>query len=137
MVEKNVHLEEKLYGWLYTFRIMHFASVFRQTPQNTKNSLYTFYVSCEFRVLLVLRKNEPQNPSSFCANADPGAKSEKKVRETQKKWREIPRYHTFRFCAHFRIFRDKCIAGLTGKLGLKIIFQNRRRVKNTVVRKMW
>ncbi len=86
----------------------------RNTPRNTKHSLYIFRISCEFRVfLLLLRKNKPRNPLTFCTNADLGAKFckiRKKESETRKNWRKIPRYTLF----VFRIFRDKCIAGLDG-----------------------
>ncbi len=31
----------------------------RNTPRNTKHSLYIFRISCKFRVLLMPRKNKP------------------------------------------------------------------------------
>ncbi len=34
----------------------------QNTLRNMKHSLYTFRISCEFRVLLMPRKNKPQNP---------------------------------------------------------------------------
>ncbi len=61
------------------------------------------------------RKNKPQNPLSFRANADPGAKckKQKKEREMRTKSRKIPCYMLFVFRDHFRVFHNKCIAGLT------------------------
>ncbi len=56
------------------------------------------------------QKNKPQNPLGFPTNANPGAEYEKQENGT---WREIPHFTLFIFRAHFRIFRDKCIAGLT------------------------
>ncbi len=68
-------------GRLYTFHISHFTGIsrmfLRNTPQNTKHSLYSFRISYKFRVLLMPRKNKPQNPLNFCANADCGAKCKK------------------------------------------------------------
>ncbi len=59
-------------GRLYTF---HISQMFlRNTRQNTKHPLYTFRISCEFRVLLMPRKNIPRNPLTFRANANPDAK---------------------------------------------------------------
>ncbi len=83
------------------------ASVFLRNPlRNTKHSLYTFRISCKFRVLLISRKNKAENLFSFCANANPGVK----YCEMRKKGREIPRYTLF----VFRVFCDKCIASLKG-----------------------
>ncbi len=66
------------WGWLYTFCISHFAKIsqmfLQNTPQNTKHSLYSFGISCEFCVLLMPRKNKLWNPLTFRANADPGTK---------------------------------------------------------------
>ncbi len=36
----------------------------------------------------------------------------KKGREMRKKWRKITSYTLFVFCSHFRVFQDKCIAGV-------------------------
>ncbi len=38
------------------------------TPQNTKHSLYTFRISGKFRILLLPRKNKPQNPKKNLKN---------------------------------------------------------------------
>ncbi len=88
----------------------------RSTPRNTKHLPYTFHISGQFCVLLMLRKNKPRNPLSFRTNANHGVKREKrkKGRETQKKWRKIPRYTLsfFAFRVHFRRFCNKCIVGL-------------------------
>ncbi len=46
-----VYLIHVTLSWLYTFRISHFASVSRNTPQNTKHPLYIFRILCEFHVL--------------------------------------------------------------------------------------
>ncbi len=81
----------KLLDWLYTFLISHFAGILwmfsQNTPQNMEYSLYTFRISCEFRVLLIPRKNKTRNPLSCRVNADPGTKckKQKKGRKTQKK----------------------------------------------------
>ncbi len=68
----------------------------------------------------MMRKNKPRNPLSFRTNAHSGAKccemrKVKKRHETWKKWRKIPCYTLlvfFAFCDCFRVFCDKCIAGL-------------------------
>ncbi len=60
-----LHADVTMLGWLYTFCISLMFS--QNTPRNTKHSLYTFRISCEFRVLLMLRKNKPQNPLTFRA----------------------------------------------------------------------
>ncbi len=80
------------------------------TPRNMKHSLYTFRISCEFRVLLMPRKNKPQNPLTFRANADPNAKYEK-----QKKGHKIKKltWNTPLYTFHFSHFAIKCIAGLS------------------------
>ncbi len=58
---------------LFIFRIL--PQMFsRNTPQNTKHSLYTFRISCKFRFLLMLQKTKPRNPLSFRSNADSGTK---------------------------------------------------------------
>ncbi len=44
-------------GRLYTSSILRMFS--RNTPRNTKHSLHTFCISCEFYVLLMLQKNKP------------------------------------------------------------------------------
>ncbi len=59
------------------------------------------HISFEFRVLLMPRKNKPQNPLTFCANSDPGAK----CRETRKKWHEIPPIHFSFFAFVFAYFK--------------------------------
>ncbi len=88
----------------------------RNISRNTKHSLYTFCISCEFLVLLMLWKNKPQSPLSFRVNADPGAKCKKwkKRRKMRKSGTEYPTIHFsfFVFRAHFLVFCDKCIAGL-------------------------
>ncbi len=84
----------------------------------SKHSLCTFPISCEFCVLLMLRKNKPRNPLTFRTNADPGAKScEKRGANCEKKGREIPSYTLlfFAFHDHSRVFHDTCIAGLTSR----------------------
>ncbi len=92
-----------LLGRLYTFQISHFAGIsqmfLRNTPQNTKRSLYTFRISCEFHILLMPQKNKPQNPLTFCANADPSTKCEKRKKrpKMRKKWCEIRRSTLFIF----------------------------------------
>ncbi len=93
----------------YTFA---FCECFSQnTSRNTKHSLYTFRISCEFYVLLMPRKNKLRNPLSFCVNTDPGAKccEMQKVKNgipnTKKVVRNTPLY-TFRFSRQFlRILR--------------------------------
>ncbi len=102
------------------FSYFAFRKYFRETPQNTKHSLYTFRVSYEFCVLLMLQKNKPQNSFTFRTNADPGArcykmqKAKKGVWNAKKVTRKYPTIHFsfFTFCDRFRIFRDKCIASL-------------------------
>ncbi len=91
----------------------------RNIPQNTKHSLYTFRISCEFCVLLLLQKNKPQNPLTFRANADPGTKccEMRKVKKGGAKCEEgdakylAIQFSFLAFCDHFHIFYDKCIAG--------------------------
>ncbi len=46
----------------------------RNAPWNMKHLLYTFPISCEFRVLLMPRKNKLRNYVAFHTNADPGIK---------------------------------------------------------------
>ncbi len=75
LFSQNTPRNTKHSGWLYTFHILRAFS--QNTTRNTKHSLYTFRISYEFRVLLMLRKNKPLNPLTFCANADPGAKCKK------------------------------------------------------------
>ncbi len=75
----------------------------RNTQWNTKHSLYTFLISCKFRVLLMSQKNKQQNPLGFRTNANPGkiavkCKQRKKGRKRRKKWHKIPRYTLFVFC---------------------------------------
>ncbi len=99
-------VEGARYGQLYTSHISHLMGISGMfswnTPQNTKHSLYTFCISGEYRVLLMMRKNKPWNLWSFLANANPGAKCKKrkKVCEMRKKWREISPY-TFCFSHPF------------------------------------
>ncbi len=83
-------------GWYFKADYRLFDSW--NTPQNAKHSLYTFRISGEFRILLMLRKNKPWNPF-FCANVQPGTKCEKQKKscEMRKKWRDIPRYTLFVF----------------------------------------
>ncbi len=56
----------------------YFAGISRMslqnTPRNTKHSLHTVCISCEFHVILMTRRNKPLNHLSFCANTNPGAK---------------------------------------------------------------
>ncbi len=69
-------------GWLYTFRISHFMGILHMfsgnTPQIVRHSLYTFYISGEFRILFMLRKNKLRNPlaryTRFANNSEIGAK---------------------------------------------------------------
>ncbi len=65
------HLWHTLLGRLYTSRVSQMFS--QNTPQNTKHSLYTFRISCEFRISLTSWKNKLRNPLTFCANGNPGA----------------------------------------------------------------
>ncbi len=89
----------------------------RNTPWNMKHSLYTIRISSEFRVLLMPRKNKPQNSSSFRTNADPGAKckSGKRGVKSEKSCSQYPVTHFrfFTFHTHFRIFHDKCLADIS------------------------
>ncbi len=80
-----VNFCEKFPQACYTLFI--FCECFRKTQQNMEHSLYTFHISCEFRVLLMPQKNKPQNPPTFCANVDLGTKCKKrkKGRKMQKK----------------------------------------------------
>ncbi len=79
------------------FSYLVFCECFCKTPRNTKYSLYPFL----FHVLLMPRKNKPQNPLTFRANADPDAKY------------SAIHFSFFTFHNHFQIFYDKCIAGIT------------------------
>ncbi len=88
----------------------YFTNVFAK--HTTKyDTLYTFRISWEFIVLLMLWKNKPRNPLSFCANADPAME----CCEMRKKWCETPCYILFVFCISqsFSRIHDKSIAGLT------------------------
>ncbi len=87
----------------------------RNTPRNTKHSLYTFHISCEFRVLLMPRKNKPRNPLTFRVNAGTGAKCEKPKKGTRNAKYPTIHFSFFAFRTNFRVFSDKCIAGLTEK----------------------
>ncbi len=92
----------------------------------TKHSLYTFRISCGFRVLLMPRKNKPQNPLTFLMNGRPwcemlqNAKSEKKKggSKCEKSDAKYPTIHFlfFAFRIHFRLFCDKCVDSLIGKI---------------------
>ncbi len=118
-----LHVEGNVLGWLYTFAFCECFS--RNTPRNTKHFLYTFRMKCKFRTLLVQRKNKPQNPLTFCVNADPGAKCcemPKAKKGTQNAKYPAIHFLFFVFCAHFHIFRDKCVAGLSDiwAIGIKL-----------------
>ncbi len=65
------------------FSYFAFCEHFYETHHKIRNTHYTLF-SCEFRVLLMPRKNKPQNPLTFRTNADPGEKcgKQKKVCET-------------------------------------------------------
>ncbi len=71
------------------------------TPWNMKHSLYTFRISCKFRVLLMHQKNKPQKPLTFCTNTDPRAKY-CEMKKLKKLAQNIPLY-TFCF-PHFAYF---------------------------------
>ncbi len=86
----------------------------RNTPQNTKHSLYNFRISREFRVLLMPQKITPRNPMTFPVNAYPRAKCCKMGVKCEK---SDAKYHAIRFLFfalrdRFHIFCDKCIASL-------------------------
>ncbi len=89
-------------GRLYTFRISHFVGtswMFSQnTPQNTKHSLYTFRISCEFRVLSMLWINKPWNHLTFCTNADPGSKCKKPKKGAQNAKKVTQNSPLYTFC---------------------------------------
>ncbi len=81
----------------------------RNTQWNIKHSLYTFRISCEFRVLLMPQKNKPQNHLSFRANANPGVKccemqKAKKGAQNVKKVAQNTPLYTFRFLLFPSIF---------------------------------
>ncbi len=90
---------------LYTFHILHFTGISRMfsrnTPGNTKHLLYTFRISCEFRVLLMPQKNKPQNPLTFCVNADPGVKC-CKMWKAKKVTRNTPLYSFYFVFTYFK-----------------------------------
>ncbi len=104
-MRKFVSTGYALYGQPYTFRIS--RMFLRNTPQNMKHSLYTFRISCEFRVLLMPRKNKPRNPLTFRANANPGAKCcemRKAKKGTQNTKKNIQNTSLYTFCSsHFAI----------------------------------
>ncbi len=58
--EQQNSKHNNLIGQLYSFCISYFAGISqmfsRNTPQNTKHLVYTFHISCEFRVLLMREK---------------------------------------------------------------------------------
>ncbi len=95
-------------GRLYTFCISHFAGIsqmFSQnTPRNMKHSLYTFRrISCEFCILLMPRKNKPQNPLTFCANTNPGTKC-CEMRKAKKRMQNVKKSDTKYATVHFSFF---------------------------------
>ncbi len=101
---------------LFVFRISRIFS--RNTSQNTKQSLYTFRISCKFRVLLTPQQNKPRNPIDFCASDDPVAKCEKQKRGAKREKRDAKysaiNFSFFAFHNHFLKFCNKCIADLRG-----------------------
>ncbi len=112
--------------WLYTHGLnalirpaMHFSyfagilrMLLQNTPWNTKHSLYTFRISCEFRVLLMLLKNKPRNPLICHSNANPGAKC-CKIREVKKGVWNVKKVswntplHIFHFSRFSKVFTSE------------------------------
>ncbi len=93
----------------YTLFVFRISRMFLwNTPRNTKHSLHTFRISCEFHVSLMPRKNKPRNPLTFRTNADPYAKYCK----MRKKEHKIPCFALFIFHDCFCVLCDKCIVGL-------------------------
>ncbi len=83
---------------LFVFR-GYFVNIF------TKHSLYTYRISCKFRVLLMPRKNKPRNPLSFRTNADSGAKccEMQKVKKGAQNGKKVTR-NTLLYIFHFSHF---------------------------------
>ncbi len=130
-----------LLGRLHTFRILYFTDILRMfsrdIPRNTEHPLYTFRISCKFRVLSIPQKNKPQNPLTSHVNANPGAKCEKQKKGC-KMWKSDAKYLAihflfFAFCDCFHIFRNKCIADLT----VPITHQQRWYIWPWVEASMW
>ncbi len=71
--------------------------------------------SWEFRVLIMPRKNKPQNHLTFCANANPGTKCEKRKKrgmKCQKSGAKYPAiYFVWKWVRHAK--NEKCIAGIS------------------------
>ncbi len=73
--------------------------------QNTKQpSLYTFRISREFRVLLMPRKNKPQNPLTIRTNADSGAKCKKRKKRGVKCEKSDAKYLAIHFLFFMIVF---------------------------------
>ncbi len=96
------------YSRLYTYRILHFASVFMK--YTTKHSPYAYRFSFKFCVSLMLWNNKLWYPLMFHANADTGVKCEEKKMQNVKKITRNTSLHTLHL-SHFVLFRNKCIAG--------------------------
>ncbi len=77
----------------------YFANVFAKHITIYETLTIHFLYFMWIFVLLMLRKNIPQNPLTFCANVNPGAKcrKRKKGRKMQKSWRKVSRYTLFCF----------------------------------------
>ncbi len=89
----------------------HFASVFHRTHHKIRNTHYTLSHFMRILRFINVAKKEKWNPLTFCVNADP-----KKGCAKRESGTTYPTIHFsfFAFCPHFRVFCDKCIAGLTG-----------------------
>ncbi len=106
---KHAPALHSLLGQLYTFCILHFAGILQEfsqnTARNTKHSLYIFRTSCEFCILLMLRKNKLPNLLTLHTNVDPGTKWESEKRGMKcEKSKAIFRFSQFaNILAYFAI----------------------------------
>ncbi len=89
----NSHRARKFEGRLYTYCILHFTDILRNTKRNTKHPQYTFCISFKFRVH---KKINYEILFTF-------AKCEKSA----AKYLAI-RFLFFAFWEHFMQFREKC-----------------------------
>ncbi len=108
-----------LFAKLFFFIKHNFHCCLRRVSNSVFNRLYTFCISCEFRVLLMLQKNKPQNLWLFTrmptlAQNGVKCKSEKRGVKCEKSDVEYPAIHFsfFAFSDRFCVFCDKRIASV-------------------------
>ncbi len=115
-------------GRLYTFRISHFVSVFCEKHheiRNTQYTLFTFHANFVFYQCHEKINHEIFRIFAWMPILARNAKSEKRGAKYPAML-----FLFFAFHAHFCVFRDKCIAGVT--VYLVIIFKWRKIPNSTI-----